>query len=98
MKATFLDTDGKDHPFIMGCYGFGVSRAVAATIEQHHDEKGIRWPKALTPFHVIVLLVNASDETTIKASERVYGELTAAGLDVLMDDRDLRPGAVFHSG
>ena len=95
MKATFNDADGTDKPFIMGCYGFGVSRAVAATIEQHHDEKGIRWPKSLTPFHVILTLVNISDETTVKAAERLYAEMGAAGLDVLMDDRDLRPGPKF---
>jgi prolyl-tRNA synthetase len=95
MKATFLDPEGKEKAFIMGCYGFGVSRAVAATIEQHHDEKGIRWPKSLTPFHVVLTLVNISDETTVKAAEKIYAELGAAGLDVLMDDRDLRPGPKF---
>jgi prolyl-tRNA synthetase len=95
MKATFLDADGKDHPFIMGCYGFGVSRAVAATIEQHHDEKGIRWPKALTPFHAIVLPVNVSDEVTMQAMDRVFDELSKFGLDVLVDDRDLRAGPKF---
>ncbi|HET6462202.1 MAG TPA: proline--tRNA ligase [Candidatus Krumholzibacteria bacterium] len=95
MKATFNDADGSDRPFIMGCYGFGVSRAVAATIEQHHDEKGIRWPKALTPFHVVLTLVNISDDTTVKAAEKLYADLGAAGLDVLMDDRDLRPGPKF---
>ncbi|HET6349454.1 MAG TPA: proline--tRNA ligase [Candidatus Krumholzibacteria bacterium] len=95
MRATFLDAEGKDHPFIMGCYGFGVSRAVAAAIEQHHDAKGIRWPKALTPFHVILTLVNISDEATTQAAERLYAEMGKQGLDVLMDDRDLRPGAKF---
>ena len=95
MKATFNDADGNDKPFIMGCYGFGVSRAVAATIEQHHDEKGIRWPKSLTPFHVVLTLVNISDETTVNAAEKIYAELGAAGFDVLMDDRDLRPGPKF---
>jgi prolyl-tRNA synthetase len=95
MGATFLDRDGAEHPFIMGCYGFGVSRAVAATIEQHHDEKGIRWPKSLTPFHVILLPVNVSDVETQAAAERLYAEMRAVGLDVLMDDRDLRPGPKF---
>jgi prolyl-tRNA synthetase len=95
MKATFNDADGNDKPFIMGCYGFGVSRAVAATIEQHHDAKGIRWPKSLTPFHVVLTLVNISDDTTVKAAEKIYAELGAARLDVLMDDRDLRPGPKF---
>jgi prolyl-tRNA synthetase len=95
MRATFLDGDGKEKPYIMGCYGFGVSRAVAATIEQHHDEKGIRWPKALTPFHVVVTPLNLSDPTTVEAMERVYAGLQAAGFDVLLDDRDLRPGPKF---
>ena len=95
MKATYLDRDGKDKFFIMGCYGFGVSRAVAAAVEQHHDERGIRWPKALTPYHVIVTAVNVSDQQTVAAMERIYADLGAAGLDVLLDDRDLRPGPKF---
>jgi prolyl-tRNA synthetase len=95
MKATYLDKDGKDKFFIMGCYGFGVSRAVAATIEQHHDAKGIRWPKALTPFHAVVTPLNLSDEATVAAMERIYADLHAAGFDVLLDDRDLRPGPKF---
>jgi prolyl-tRNA synthetase len=95
MGATFLDRDGAEHPFIMGCYGFGVSRAVAATIEQHHDERGIRWPKSLTPFHVILLAVNISDAATMAAAEKLYAEMQAAGYDVLLDDRDLRPGPKF---
>ncbi len=95
MRATFLDGDGKEKPFIMGCYGFGVSRAVAAAIEQQYDEKGIRWPKALTPFHAIVTPLNLNDAATLTAMERVYAELQAAGFDVLLDDRDLRPGPKF---
>jgi prolyl-tRNA synthetase len=95
MKANYLDRDGQERPFIMGCYGFGVSRAVAATIEQHHDERGIRWPKSLTPFHAILLPVNLSDPVTQAAAERLYAGLRAAGLDVLFDDRDLRPGPKF---
>jgi prolyl-tRNA synthetase len=95
MHATFLDQEGQERPFIMGCYGFGVSRAVAAAIEQHYDEKGIRWPKALTPFHVIVTPLNLNDEGTVKAMERAYADLRAAGFDVLLDDRDLRPGPKF---
>jgi prolyl-tRNA synthetase len=95
MKANFLDRDGQERPFIMGCYGFGVSRAVAAAIEQHHDERGIRWPKSLAPFHVILLPVNLSDPATQAASERLYAGLRSAGLSVLLDDRDLRPGPRF---
>jgi prolyl-tRNA synthetase len=95
MKATYLDSEGKDNFFIMGCYGFGVSRAVAAAIEQHHDEKGIRWPKALSPWHVIVTPLNLSDAATVSAMESVYEGLGAAGFEVLLDDRDLRPGPKF---
>ena len=95
MRATFLDQDGQERPFIMGCYGFGVSRAVAAAIEQHHDEKGIRWPKSLTPFHVVVTPLNLNDPTTVSTMELVYADLLKAGFDVLLDDRDLRPGPKF---
>lgn len=95
MNATFLDQGGQEQHFIMGCYGFGVSRAVAAAIEQHHDEKGIRWPKLLTPFHVVVTPLNLNDETTTATMERVYADLSNAGFEVLLDDRDLRPGPKF---
>jgi len=95
MNARFLDSSGQEQHFIMGCYGFGVSRAVAAAIEQHHDERGIRWPKALAPFHVIVLPVNTSDPQSQAVAEDLYQGLGKAGLDVLLDDRDLRPGPRF---
>ncbi|HEX5132689.1 MAG TPA: His/Gly/Thr/Pro-type tRNA ligase C-terminal domain-containing protein, partial [Candidatus Krumholzibacteria bacterium] len=95
MKATYLDSDGKDKFFIMGCYGFGVSRAVAAAIEQHHDARGIRWPKALTPFHVILTPINVSDERTMAEAEKLYATFGAMGLETLLDDRDLRPGPKF---
>ena len=95
MRATFLDKDGQEKPFVMGCYGFGVSRAVAAAIEQHYDEKGIRWPKSLAPFQVIVTPLNLNDETTTTAMERLHEELSNVGLEVLLDDRDLRPGPKF---
>jgi prolyl-tRNA synthetase len=95
MNATFLDASGQEQRFIMGCYGFGVSRAVAAAIEQHHDPHGIRWPKSLAPFHVIVLPVNPSDPQTRSVAETLYRDLTDGGLDVLFDDRDLRPGPRF---
>jgi prolyl-tRNA synthetase len=95
MKATYLDADGKDNFFIMGCYGFGVSRAVAAAIEQHHDTRGILWPRALTPFHAVITPLNLSHPQTVSEMERLYTELGAAGVEVLLDDRDLRPGAKF---
>ena len=95
MGATFLDAEGRERPFIMGCYGFGVSRAVAAAIEQHHDERGIRWPRPITPFHAIVTPVNMADATVTEAAERIHDALEARGLDVLLDDRDIRPGPKF---
>jgi len=95
MGATFLDSDGEEKPFIMGCYGFGVSRAVAAAIEQHHDDRGIRWPKPITPFEVIVMPINASDEGLMTVANQIYVSLADEGWDVLLDDRDLRPGPKF---
>jgi len=95
MKATFLDAEGQVKSFIMGCYGFGVSRAVAAAIEQHNDDRGIRWPRSITPFHAIVLPVKMADDSVVKASEETYAELNAAGFDVLLDDRELRAGVKF---
>jgi prolyl-tRNA synthetase len=95
MKATFLDKEGKEREFIMGCYGFGVSRAVAAAIEAHHDDKGIRWPRAITPFHAIVLPIKVTDERITSLAESIYAELRGEGWDVLMDDRDMRAGFKF---
>ncbi|MCZ6766042.1 MAG: proline--tRNA ligase [bacterium] len=95
MSATFLDNEGKERHFIMGCYGFGVSRAVAAAIEADYDDKGIRWPKTITPFHAIVLPVKMSDADTMMAAESIYAELREAGWDVLLDDRDTRAGVKF---
>jgi len=95
MNATYLDADGADKHFIMGCYGFGVSRAVAAAIEQHHDENGIRWPRAITPFHAILTPINLSHAQTMEAAESIYAEMREAGLAALLDDRDLRPGPKF---
>jgi prolyl-tRNA synthetase len=95
MKATYLDEAGTEHAYIMGCYGFGVSRAVAAAIEQHNDEKGIRWPRSITPFHAIVMPINLSDAETARIAGSLYADLLAAGFDVLFDDRDMRPGPRF---
>ncbi len=95
MKATYLDREGKDREFIMGCYGFGVSRAVAAAVEANHDDLGIVWPRAITPFHALILPINVDDEVTMKTAESLYTELTNEGWDVLLDDRDLRAGFKF---
>ena len=96
MKATFLDAQGRERSFIMGCYGFGVSRAVAAAVEQHHDRKGIVWPRSITPIHAIILPVDYKEPSTHEMAETLYSELREAGFDVLLDDRDLRAGPKFN--
>lgn len=96
MKASFQDSDGLDKPFIMGCYGIGVSRVVAAAIEQNHDDRGIVFPVPLAPFQVIVLNLGPKEDDYCQAAERLYTELCDGGLDVLYDDRDERPGSKFN--
>ncbi|MBK8172263.1 MAG: proline--tRNA ligase [Sandaracinaceae bacterium] len=94
MGATFLDEKGAEKPIIMGCYGIGVSRLIAAAIEQHHDENGITWPLAIAPYHVIVTPLGKEDAIR-EAAEKVYTSLLAAGVEVILDDRDERPGVKF---
>jgi prolyl-tRNA synthetase len=97
MNAVVLGEDGKSHVMPMGCYGIGVSRIVAAAIEQNHDEKGICWPEPIAPFQVAILPMNAKKSHRVReASERLYGELLAAGVEVLLDDRNVRPGVMFN--
>jgi prolyl-tRNA synthetase len=96
MNATFLDTDGKPKPFEMGCYGIGITRLPAAAIEQNHDDKGIIWPDALAPFTVVICPVGADRFPNVKeSSDAIYSELLAKGIDVILDDRGERPGAMF---
>ncbi|MEM7008017.1 MAG: proline--tRNA ligase [Thermodesulfobacteriota bacterium] len=95
MKATFVDSDGKEKPFIMGCYGIGIGRTVAAAIEQNHDEGGMIFPKALAPFQVTVLPLKVKDEHIMSESERIYSELIEAGYEAIIDDRDVGPGFKF---
>ena len=96
MNATFLDEDGKPKLFEMGCYGIGVTRIAAAAIEQNHDERGIIWPDAIAPFTVVVCPIGMDRSADVKAAaERLHDELAAAGVDVLLDDRGERPGAMF---
>ncbi len=95
MGATFLDDAGKVRPFIMGCYGIGIGRTAAASIEQNHDEFGIIWPRPLAPFDCEVVPVNVKDAAAAKASEAIYHALVSAGIDTLMDDRDERAGVKF---
>lgn len=86
---------GENIPMIMGCYGIGVSRTIAAIIEQHHDEEGIVWPTGIAPYSIQLVAVSMQDETQRSVAERLYAELTAAGYEVLFDDRDERPGVKF---
>ena len=95
LHATFLDENGKEKPLVMGCYGIGVSRTMAAAIEQNNDENGIIWPKAIAPFEVVVVPVNAKNEDQLRISEEIYHELKAKGVDVLLDDRKERAGVKF---
>ncbi|MCP3663944.1 MAG: proline--tRNA ligase [Gammaproteobacteria bacterium] len=96
MNANVLDENGKAQVMAMGCYGIGVSRVVAAAIEQHHDDRGIVWPSALTPFQVALLPMKMNKSQRVKeATEDLYQQLQAVGIDVLLDDRDVRPGFMF---
>jgi prolyl-tRNA synthetase len=95
MGATVLTEEGKPVPIIMGSYGIGVERIITAAIEQNHDGDGIMWPKSIAPFDVIVTVTNMKDERLREAGEKLYEDLTRAGLDVLLDDRDERAGVKF---
>ena len=96
MNAAVLDEQGKSAVMFMGCYGIGVTRVVAAAIEQNHDERGIVWPEPIAPFHVSLIPINLQKSERVReTAERLYGELQAAGLEVLYDDRDARPGVKF---
>jgi prolyl-tRNA synthetase len=94
MNCTYLDESGNRQPMIMGCYGLGIGRTVAAAIEQSHDENGIIWPMPIAPFEVVVTQVGREDNVRATAEE-VYRKLLDAGVDVLLDDRDERPGVKF---
>jgi prolyl-tRNA synthetase len=95
LKATYLDAAGKEQIIFMGCYGIGVGRSVAACIEQNHDVDGIIFPLPIAPFHCIISALNPKDETVMAAAEQIYAELTGAGVETLLDDRDERPGSKF---
>jgi len=96
LNATVLDESGKNVVMTMGCYGIGVSRVVGAAIEQHHDDKGIVWPVALAPFQLSLIPMQMhKSESVREAAEKLYADLTTAGIDVLFDDRDARPGVMF---
>ena len=94
MNATYLDEQQVKKPIVMGCYGIGVSRLVATTVEQHHDDNGIRWPMSVAPYHVHLVTL-ARDGAVVEAAQSLYEALEAAGVEVLWDDRDERPGVKF---
>lgn len=96
MGATYKDEKQQDHDIVMGCYGIGVTRTMAAIVEQHHDDKGIIWPMAVAPYHVIITLVKPDDEQQAAVAESLYAALTKQGAEVLLDDRKERPGVKFN--
>lgn len=96
LQATFLDHTGKEKKMIMGCYGIGITRLLAAIVEQHHDENGIIWPKAIAPFHVHIIPVWMKDEKQRKLAQTLYDQLWKKGVEVLLDDRSEKPGVKFH--
>ena len=95
MNAKFIDENGKEKPFIMGCYGIGVTRTLASIIEQHNDENGIIWPLSVAPYHVSVIPVNIKDEEQMKVAEEIYSNLKSMGVDAIIDDRNERAGVKF---
>jgi prolyl-tRNA synthetase len=96
MGAVFLGEEGVEKPIVMGCYGIGVGRTVAAAIEQNHDENGIIFPIPIAPFQVVILPLQMHEPEVVEASEKIYKQLSKSGLDVLLDDRDLRAGVKFN--
>ena len=95
MNAVYKDENQKDQLIVMGCYGIGVTRTLSAIVEQHHDENGIIWPVSVAPYHAIITVVKPKDEEQSKVAENIYDQLSKAGVEVLLDDRDERPGVKF---
>lgn len=95
MGATYKDENQEEKPVVMGCYGIGVTRTLAAVVEQHHDKDGIIWPVAVAPYHVIITLMKPDDEVQLALAEKIHDELSAKGVEVMLDDRDERPGVKF---
>lgn len=95
LECIYLDEAGKEQPMVMGCYGIGINRTMAAIIEQNNDSNGIIWPVSVAPYHVIIVVVNTTDATQSSLGEKLYEDLKQAGLEVVIDDRDERPGVKF---
>lgn len=96
LGANFIDAAGVSHPILMGCYGLGLSRLLAAAVEQHHDEKGIIWPLPIAPYQVYLCPLNRDGTKVGETVEKIYNELEAAGVEVLFDDRQESPGVKFN--
>jgi len=95
MQATFMDADGLEKPFVMGCYGIGVTRTAQAAVEAFHDADGIRWPLAIAPYHLVIVPVNLKDAATVEWADRLYGEAGRLGIEAVLDDREERAGVKF---
>lgn len=96
MNATFLDEEGRERPMVMGCYGIGVPRTMAAAMEQNHDEKGIIWPLSIAPYQVVIVPVNSKNTVQMELAETLYAKMNKAGIEVVLDDRDERAGVKFN--
>jgi prolyl-tRNA synthetase len=95
LSATYVDSDGSEKYYVMGCYGWGISRTMAAVVEQFHDEKGIIWPKAIAPFDVVVTIVNTAMRDQARIGHEIHEMLEKHGIEVLLDDRDVSAGFKF---
>ncbi|MDP4160684.1 MAG: His/Gly/Thr/Pro-type tRNA ligase C-terminal domain-containing protein, partial [Bacillota bacterium] len=95
LGAIYLDENGEEKPCVMGCYGVGVSRSMASSIEQNHDDSGIIWPIPIAPYHCIIVPVSTKDSQVVEAAEKLYQELQRLGVEVVLDDRDERAGVKF---
>ena len=95
MNAVFTDVNGEMKPYVMGCYGIGISRTAAAAVEAHYDEYGIKWPISIAPYHVVVIPVSTNDELQMTTATKIYEDLQKAGVEVVLDDRDERAGVKF---
>ncbi|MFC1903185.1 aminoacyl--tRNA ligase-related protein [Chloroflexota bacterium] len=96
LGAFFIDAEGVSHPIVMGCYGIGVGRLLAAVIEQNHDDKGIIWPLSIAPYHIYLCPLHLENSQVVATAENLYAELIKLGLEVLLDDREVSPGIKFN--
>ncbi|MBQ2217386.1 MAG: proline--tRNA ligase, partial [Firmicutes bacterium] len=95
MNLCYSDENQQEHPVLMGCYGIGVTRTLAAVVEQNHDDNGIIWPMSIAPYHAVITVINPKDEVQMSLAGSIFARLEAAGLEVVIDERDERPGVKF---